>query len=558
MNEPESPRVFCLAAASGLLLYASFFPLNLGFLAWIAFVPWLFLVRLPSRPKRLYLKAWLGALCFTLPVMQWMRVAHPMMHFTWIGLALYTSAYFVVGLALCRKLDRAGVPLYLSFPLVWVSLEYCRAHFPTGFGWLEPAGVHHLIGFGWYFLGQTQHDFLEVIQIADVTGVYGITFLLGLVNVAVFSWVSQGTATTRPVPYRFATFLAVVGFSATLLYGWSRLSHGEFQVGPRVAALQGNIPQEIKMMKGDELLEPYLDLWMKARFPEDGSPPPVLTIWPETSCPDDWISMKLQDGSFRQGLVNLTGEQSDLDMALVRRGKTLAEMGTVLLGVNTIEFESDDQRWKYNSAIMLQGRRFLGRYDKMHLVPFGEYVPLGNVFPWLQMFTPYKNSYSCKPGERWTRFPLRTGDVEYTFATIICYEDSEPYLPRQYVRSGSESPVDFFVNISNDGWFRGTEEHEQHLAICRFRAIETRRSFVRAVNMGVSAIIDPDGRVISLPGDSWKNSKAMSGIVVGNVPIDSRTSLYAEWGDWLPVTAWGTLFLLLVLRPFRRSGENGA
>lgn len=549
ISESESPRVLCLAAASGLLLYASFFPLNLGFLAWVAFVPWLFLVRMPSHPRHLYLKAWLGALCFTLPAMQWMRVAHEMMHFTWIGLALYTSAYFVVGLALCRKLDRSGVPLFLSFPLVWVSLEYCRAHFPTGFAWLEPLGVQHLIGFGWYFLGHTQHDFLEVIQIADMTGVYGITFLIGLANVAVFSWVNRLTSTVPATPPRLATVLAVVCLGTTLVYGMARLSHAEFQVGPRVAALQGNIPQEIKMMKGDDLLQPYLDLWMKARFPSDGSPPPVLTIWPETSCPDDWL--RLEDGT--NLLVNYTGKSSDLMDALTRRGKTLGEMGSVLLGLNTLEIEPGDQRWKYNSAVLLHGRMFVGRYDKMHLVPFGEYVPLGNIFPWLQMFTPYKNAYSCKPGELWTRFPLRAGDTEYTFATIICYEDSEPYLPRQYVRSGPRQPVDFFVNISNDGWFRGTEEHEQHLAICRFRAVETRKSFVRAVNMGVSAIIDPDGRVVALPGDSWSHSKAMSGIVVGDVPLDTRKSLYAEWGDWLPVAAGGVLALLLILRPFRRS-----
>ena len=106
-------------------------------------------------------------------------------------------------------------------------------------------------------------------------------------------------------------------------------------------------------------------------------------------------------------------------------------------------------------------------------------------------------------------------------------------------------PVDFLVNISNDGWFDGTEEHEQHLAICRFRAIETRRSVVRAVNMGISAVIDPDGRVIELPrkldeqgqptipAQSWSGSKKVEGVVLSAVPIDTRQTLYARLGDWV-------------------------
>ena len=112
-------------------------------------------------------------------------------------------------------------------------------------------------------------------------------------------------------------------------------------------------------------------------------------------------------------------------------------------------------------------------------------------------------------------------------------------MARQYATA--DRPVDFLVNISNDGWFDGTEEHEQHLAICRFRAVEARRSVVRAVNMGISAVIDPDGRVIALPGETWSTSKKMDGIVTATVPLDTRDSLYARLGDWVPATCWGLL-----------------
>ena len=494
--------------------------------------------------------------------MQWMRVAHPAMFATWIALALYTSMYFVLALALTRKLDRKGVPLWLSVPVVWVAFEYCRAHFPTGFSWLEPLGSQHLIGFGWYFLGYTQHDYLSLVQVSDITGVYGVSLLILWVNVALFSWLTRTPSSRLLMP----TVLASVGVIGSIAYGMMRFDHPPFEEGPRVAALQGNIPQDLKMKKGDELLQPYMNLWAKAAFPTDGSARPDLTIWPETSCPDDWIWEMTPDGKGMRGrLASGTERGSDLERAIDQKYDALLSVlgplapagglapifnsgyfGAVLFGVNTLELNPHTGDWKYNSAVMFDHGQYVSRYDKMHLVPFGEYVPLGSIFPWLQNFTPYKHDYSCKPGELWTRFPLKKGDRTYHFAVIICYEDSEPVLARQYVKSSGEPAVDFFVNISNDGWFRGTEEHEQHLAICRFRAIETRRSIVRAVNMGISAIIDPDGRVIALPGESWSKSKAMEGIVVGNVPIGSGETLFARFGDWLPIGCWLVIFVGMV------------
>src|SRR5207237_2965743 len=114
-----------------------------------------------------------------------------------------------------------------------------------------------------------------------------------------------------------------------------------------------------------------------------------------------------------------------------------------------------------------------------------------------------------------------------------CYEDTDPYLARQYVRPGSAAPtVDFLLNISNDGWFDGTSEHEEHLAICRFRAIECRRAIARAVNMGISAVVDGNGRVIALPRADWTRSKKVAAVLTAAVPIDHRVSLYARFGDW--------------------------
>jgi apolipoprotein N-acyltransferase len=166
----------------------------------------------------------------------------------------------------------------------------------------------------------------------------------------------------------------------------------------------------------------------------------------------------------------------------------------------------------------------------------------------MQWFTPYKKGYECRPGEKWTRFPLAARDGRaFTFGCLICYEDSDPYLARQYVAS---EPVDFLVNISNDGWFNGTEEHEQHLAICRFRAVEARRSVARSVNMGISGVIDADGRVVALPDPDWSKSKKTDAVVTAAVPIDGRDSLYAALGDWIPALCWVVALGAVVLGRF--------
>jgi apolipoprotein N-acyltransferase len=253
------------------------------------------------------------------------------------------------------------------------------------------------------------------------------------------------------------------------------------------------------------------------------------------------------------------GEQPSADFALyAQRSREILQRFDpgvpTLLGLNALVWEGG-REWKYNSALLLVpgAERFGGRYDKMHLVPFGEYVPFGESLPFLRRFSPYPYEYSCRPGKQWTRF--RFADRQgrsWSFGCLICYEDTDPDLARQYV---AEEPVDFLVNISNDGWFRGTEEHEEHLAICRFRAIECRRSVVRAVNMGISAVIDPQGRVIALPAAEWEQSKGVEAVVSAVVPVDRRAALYPQVGDGLVAVLAGSWLAALVL--LRRRGEEG-
>jgi apolipoprotein N-acyltransferase len=363
--------------------------------------------------------------------------------------------------------------------------------------------------------------------------------------------------------------LAVV---ADLGYGLWRLGQEAFAPGPRLALLQGNVPQQLRNdTSRNGLLDrerhfvnlSFLAVWQPHR--------PDLLVWPETSFPYECYlaapdvpdeAVPEEHGKwqtrFRQELHNAVKVWP----------------ANLLLGLNATVLQPDGKEWRYNSALFV-GKDGVpaARYDKMHRVPFGEYVPFREELPWMNHFAPYNFEYSIRSGEHWTRFPL----AGRHFGVIICYEDTDPYLARQYVsaensRQTGDPKVDFLVNISNDGWFDGTSEHEQHLAICRFRAIEARRAIVRAVNMGVSALIDGNGRVhaprllktvavgteegsgdeielkawevsaggeaTALPVGRWGEFKKVAGVLSAVVPIDNRTSLYASLGDWLPAGCW--------------------
>ncbi|HJZ57446.1 MAG TPA: apolipoprotein N-acyltransferase [Gemmataceae bacterium] len=545
------PRVFLPAIVSGVLLWAAFFPLDLGPLAYVALAPWLTLVRAPVGAKRRYFAAYLGAFAFFLPAVNWMRVAHPMMYLSWLGLALVCPVFWCAGLWLVRRIDRLGyVPLAASVPVVWVALEYARAHFPTGYPFLTHVGLYQMVGFGWYFLGYTQHEFLPLIQIADLGGVYAVSFVVAAVNGLAAEWAMRSEVVRRWLRWEGelprpsfarlvpASVAVVTVFAASVGYGLVRLDHPEFEPGPRVAAIQGSVPQFEKNKKGQSLGATYGALHLRALGEK---PRPDLIIWPETCSPVDWYGLapgtrwEDADNEFRRGL-----EWTE------REFNTRVWNTYVLFGLNGKEWEGG-REWKYNSAVLIGPRgEYGGRYDKMHLVPFGEYVPFRETLPFMNTFTPYDWEYSCRPGEHWTRFSIKTADGRaFTFGCLICYEDSDPYLARQY--AGPHEPVNFLVNISNDGWFDGTEEHEQHLAICRFRAVEARRSVVRAVNMGISCVIDPDGRVIAWVAEPWGGSKKVEGVVSAVVPIDARESCYARLGDWVPGLSWAAIALGLVV-----------
>ena len=579
---------------SGILLWMCYFPLALAPLAWIALVPLLTLVRLPISRGRVFWGAFLAGAMFFGPVLQWMRVADYRMYATWIMLAIYCSFYFPSGILLIRALDRrTRLPLMLSVPIVWTALEFIRSFL--------------MEGFAWYFLGHSQHAILPLVQIADLTGVYGVSFLVAAVNGWLFEcvWqirgvrrflragsVSDGPAAGRRVRFRLELIAQgaclLLALLATWIYGSWRLTQTDFEAGPRLALLQGNVDQRIRNEASvaentefrAQIMESYQDLCERA---SNHQPRPDLLIWPETAYPKAWLELHGDPGMLSEkGLAEIRERSSEI-AALTQSLQT-----SQLLGVESYVVD-ETRKWKhYNSALLSPFGRAaaMDRYDKFHRVPFGEYVPLQDWLPFMKWFAPYDEGYGVDPGTKKTRFVLRAGSVSddsqrmrptgslFHFGVIICFEDSDPFLARSYGTTAKEGPpVDFLVNISNDGWFEKTCEHEEHLALCRFRAIECRRAVARAVNMGISAVIDGNGRVLKprtmpsgagpklwviddgsgpaaeLPESEWPAFKNVGGVLIGRVPIDRRDSFYVRYGDWLP---WGCCIAIVVGLLWRR------
>jgi apolipoprotein N-acyltransferase len=551
-----------LPALSGALLWLCFYPLGWGFLAWVALVPLLLLVRLEARPWQIYLGSFAGGCLFYWSALSWMTVADYRMAYLWGLLATYCALYFPVALFLIRRFERLSRwPLSITVPLVWTALEFIRSFLGTGFAW--------------YFLGHSQHRYLPVIQVADLGGVYVISFVIAAVNgwcaefliavPRVSSVLRQGQALYGE-RRRFG--LAVLGLTtAMFLYGCWRLSQDQFPPGPRVALLQGNLDQRFRneasgasekaVHTRSEIYKYYVALCSQAI---NQIPTPDVLVWPETSFPFPWIELP-QDLNKMPLEAREEAREDARVLQKVVRDLARETKTNQLFGLNTHVVTEAGKALCYNSALLIsKDGNTRGRYDKIHRVPFGEYVPLRKWLSFIKNLVPYDADYGIQVGDKLTRFAL--GD--FHFGVLICYEDTDPFLARQYGRDGSNGPaVDFLLNVSNDGWFDGSRQHAEHLAISRFRAVETRRALARAVNMGISAVIDGNGRVLQpkeladvgdlriwgiepdlggnapdLPEGKWRDFTKVRGILTAAIPIDNRLSLYSLTGDWLPSGCW--------------------
>lgn len=544
------------ACATALLLWASFPPLDWWPLGWLALLPLLFLVQEQVRPRRLYLWVYLGGLAFWLAAIQWLRLGDATMYGGWIVLSLYLACYFPVFVWLTRvSVHRLHLPLEWSAAMVWTGLELARAHVMTGFAW--------------YYLGHTQYPWITLIQISDLVGAYGVSFLMVLVAGCGVRLMTEKVKTNRTTASLLRLGVPAILLAATLVYGWVRQGQADFHPGPKVALLQGNISQDIKLDPGENqrIFRHYLELMEEAVLEQ-----PDLIVWPETMfrSPLVHIDPAVTDDDLRHFFPQADAEYlRPLERDLIEGLTYLsARSGSaLLLGIDAEDIFPGTKR-RYNSTVLVTEQDGIaGRYDKIHRVPFGEFLPLASTLPWLVHLTPFPEGYGIDAGTHPVQFEIKG----YRFATIICFEDTVPHLVRQFLKearpavyppgpqendgaSGSDDPpqLDFLVNQTNDGWFHGSSELDQHLITGAFRSVECRIPMVRAVNTGISAIIDGNGRIVRRARDpETGKSKQVATVLVGHVPLDDREGLYVRFGDWfagLCLLACGGLAVVGVVR----------
>lgn len=539
-------------------------PIGWSFLSWLALAPWVVAVVGIPGSKKFLLTVYLTGVVYFLVNLYWLSwVTFP----GWIAVCFYLAVYFVVsGFILRRVYTKYRWPFTLVLPVVWVAQEYLRATVMTGFPW--------------FFLAHAQHDSPALIQLCDLTGAYGLTFIIALVNGLLCDLLLRPLKQPADGPpaailtTRVLVLLVACMIGGTVLYGRYRLRQGAETItpGPVITVVQEVIPIHVKEegSSSEEIFARHLAISEQALAAKDQ---PDLIVWPETMVGgymNTWFLRQRIDDEFWQ---DISRESRAFDDQL----RTITAKGPgVLVGAASIEidFQTGDNL-RYNSAMFYQpgGARYADRYDKMHLVPFGEVVPFKRSWPWLyntlNHLTPYDYDYSLEAGTETTVFPLEYGDRQKSnFAVAICYEDVTPHMPRKLaaLKKDGTKQADFLLNISNDGWFvsggkdspvRPSSELMQHWIIGKFRAVENRVGIARAVNTGISGFIRPDGREQSnslsstLPENPRdRQGQNAAGYITDHIYIDSRTTLYAKIGDTFALicTLITTAILLATLK----------
>lgn len=492
---------------------------GMGFVAFFAMVP-LFFALEGKGPKAAFLLAYLAGVVFFAATVYWL------VHVTLLGtivLILYLALYFglfgaLASLGITRSENVSSRVLsYVSLLLVpgaWVTCEWLRSHIFTGFGWA--------------CLGYSQCSSLPIIQMADITGVYGISFIIVMVNIAIFLTIKSQKE--REGATDFSMILAMVIVFMCLGYGFFRMNNIFTGDKITVGVVQGNIPQDEKWDDTfrDSIISKYVSLTKELT----GSKPD-LVIWPETSVP---------------GFVESEPYLLNKVRGLVR------EIKTPLL-VGTLREDAKVKDLYYNSAsLFLPDGTLSQTYDKIHLVPFGEYVPLKkSLFSFVEKIAPAPIGDVTK-GKEYTvfTFPLerraKEKDVvvkltkKVKFSCLICFEDMFPDISRQFVARGAY----FLVNMTNDAWYKRTSAAWQHMQGSILRAVENRTAVVRATNTGISCFIDQKGKVCDILKD---NDEAIfiKGYAASDIVMTNIRTFYNIYGDVFAYLCICSTLLLLYL-----------
>ncbi len=475
-----------------MLLAAAQPPVGWWALGWVGLVPVLRAVR-GRRHRAPFRVGWVGGLACYVALLYW--VAPTISNYTQIPLpaaiavmllgCCMEACFFGTFALLVEWLGAAGISRVVAAPVSWAALEWVRTFFPLAFPWAQ--------------LGYTQYALLPIIQLSDLGGVYLVSALLVFVNVVVAEIACDGLAR-----HRVLAAAAAVAVALSVVYGVARLAsidarepYAELEVG----LVQGNIAQEEKWDRAarDRILERYLRLSRDAA--EQGA---RLVVWPEAAVP------------FLLGM----------DPRTRRIVEVANQTGThLLVGAPGLETTPDGEGVQYNRAWhVAPGRGLVASYDKIRLVPFGEYVPFGGLFGWVDQIVDGVGAFGRGAGPVVFEGPDVTGPegtAPARFAPLICYEGIFPDLTRRFVERGAE----LLVNISNDAWYGRTSAPYQHLAMAAVRAVENRVPLVRATNTGISAVVDATGRV------RRQTALFEEAVLVDTVALARHGSVYRTVGD---------------------------
>jgi apolipoprotein N-acyltransferase len=533
-------------------------PWGWSVLAWISIAPIALACITAKKTARLLFLAYTVGTVYWLVNLTWLIPCSPP---GWAALGLYLAIIWPLLALALRFCHQRRIPMFVACAILFVGAERLQG---------VPLG-----GFFWRYLCHSQFQNIRLIQIADIFGGAGVSFLIAMVNgllVDLYLGLKQKRLyTTQTI---VACLFTGTALSGTLLYGQWRLSQAEDAItpGPRVAAVQSNVPQSIKdsPLASEEIFAELLELSECAA--QAGAD---LIAWPET------MIQTIMDPKI-QVFLESEAEWREYDLALRKHVKDRFHL---LIGAYGGHIQSlgngEASLERYNSAFMYspEAVQYPDRYDKIHLVLFGETMPFRKKHRWLyrllMTLSPYDYDYSIDAGSTYTVFPMAQPDAQassspYRFGTVICYEDTIPHIARSFALDDQgDKQIDWLVNISNDGWFvrfddsaRVTPSAElaQHAAACVFRAVENRLAILRSVNTGISCLIDSMGRLRNdymAASPNWPktalNRQGMTGWFVDRMPIDKRISFYTKHGQWLDNgCATGLVILLVFMLIFQK------
>lgn len=523
------------AALSALLLWASFAPLSAGWLAWLAVIGWLKVVE-TRRPllKRDWFWLWLSGCAFWLMNLHGIRLAFWALIFGWLALSLYLAVFIPLFVGLTRIARQSWRwPLWIAAPVMWVGLEVARSFLISGYAASQ--------------LSHSQAHYPMLLQVADQLGGYGISFVIVSVNVACFElWQKYQNRTASDMSPKLSILFACILLAGTLIYGWWRLRESDQLAANstpllKVALIQENTPTIFDADRERPQLAwlRYQDATREAaqRFGVAN-----LVVWPESTFTAGmpWLEVLAQKSlpeplseQFDVAAVQLRGaelrasfEGRARQVIAAARNRSLmdpepADLSRphLLVGCDTLVV-SDDQQQVYNSAIFVSpDGTYADRYEKMHLVMFGEYIPLG---PLLKFVADAFGIMSATPGTKVKCFEVAGAKL----APNICFESMLPELVswqvRQLVKSG-DAP-DVLINVTNDSWFWGSSMLDHHIAASILCAVENRRPLLVAANTGLTAEIDGAGRVKQV---TQRMEKA---ILLAQPHRDNRSGLVQQAG----------------------------